>query len=128
MTFVDTNYFVRYLLRDNKIQCSKVQELFERAAVKKESLFTSTIVFFEIYWVLASVYKVDKKSIVKGLRSILKLDFIILDERSALVEALKVYSKSNLSLEDCYNLATARLHKATQFATFDQKLLKKFSN
>ena len=50
MIFVDTNYFVRFLLRDVELQFGKARKLFEDAADGRKVLFTSTIVIFEIYW------------------------------------------------------------------------------
>lgn len=55
MMFVDTNYFLRFLLEDNKAQAQKVKQLFETASRGEgEELTTSLVVFFEIYWVLTS--------------------------------------------------------------------------
>ena len=52
MIFVDTNLFVRYFLKDVLSQFRQVEKLFSDGAKKKKKLFTSTIVIFEIYWLL----------------------------------------------------------------------------
>lgn len=126
MTFVDTNFFVRFLLKDNLLQFNEVKKLFLAGASGKESLFTSTIVFFEIYWVIKSVYKFSKEKITKALKLVLSLDFIYIAEKDVLERTLETLSKNNLDLEDCYNLVYAQTHGAKSFKTFDQKLLKKF--
>lgn len=126
MIFVDTNYFLRYLLEDNKEQAEKVKKLFYAGAAGKEKLITSIIVYFEIYWVLSSYYQKKKTDLIKTFRSLLALEFIHLEERLILSKSIELFSESNLSLEDCYNLSLAKFKKCTKFATFDQKLKKYF--
>jgi len=125
MIFVDTNYFLRYLLRDNEKQYLIASKLIEEAALGTKELFTSTIVFFELQLVLGSVYNKQKANIVPILKSILaSLPFIRIEERSLLEESLGLYEEESVSLADCYNLLVARDRKVETFATFDQKLLK----
>ena len=126
MTFVDTNYFLRFLLADVSEQHRKAKGLFEDAALGKIKLFTSTIVFFEIYWVLASFYEKDKKQLTKILSDLLLMSFVKLIERDLLKQALEVFTKSNLDLEDSFNLVYAKKKKARIFKTFDKKLRKKW--
>ena len=125
MIFVDTNYFLRYLLSDNEKQYLIASKLIEEAALGTKELFTSTIVFFELQLVLGSVYNKQKANIVPILKSILaSLPFIRIEERSLLEESLGLYEEESVSLADCYNLLVARDRKVETFATFDQKLLK----
>jgi len=124
MIFVDTNYFLRFLLADNHEQSEKVKELFLSAAEGKNQLFTSNIVIFEIYWVLSSYYQRDKTEIISTLEKILTLEFIKIDDRPIFLQALDIFRQQPFSLEDCYHLAFARIQRAKSFATFDQKLAK----
>lgn len=121
MIFVDINYFLRFLLADEKNQHGQAKKLFENGATGKIKLFTSLIVFFEIYWVLSSFYKKDKKIISKVLRDLLKMSFIIISERNVLEKALNISQKKNLDLEDSFNLAYAQEKNAESFKTFDKK-------
>lgn len=124
MIFVDTNYFLRFLLADNREQSEKVKNLFLSAAEGKAQLFTSSIVIFEIYWVLSSYYKRDKMEMISTLEKILALEFIEVENRNIFLQALSLFREQNISLEDCYNLAFSNFKKAEAFATFDQKLAK----
>lgn len=121
MTFVDTNYFVRFLLKDNLQQYIAAKKLFTEAAQRKIKLTTSVVVFFEIVWVLRSSYGKDKQALVDSLVKVLKLD-LELAERNLLIESLNVFQKTALSLEDCYNLIFAKKNYDTSFKTFDKKL------
>ncbi|HEY4694723.1 MAG TPA: PIN domain-containing protein [Candidatus Nanoarchaeia archaeon] len=127
MIFVDTNFFLRFLLADNKGQFQEVKSLFSQAAEGRVKLFTSIIVYFEIYWVLSSFYKQNKPDTASTLEQILEMEFIFLEEHEILKTALKMFAGSNLSLEDCYNLAFAKSKKARSFKTFDKRLAKYFS-
>ncbi len=126
MKFVDTNYFLRFLLKDIDKQYIEVEQLFLKASQGKVKLFTSTIVFFEIYWVLFSFYEKKKEDINKALEKILELKFINLEERQILLNSLTRFKKTNFSLEDCYNLSFAKARVAKEFETFDIKLAKEF--
>lgn len=128
MIFVDTNYFLRFFLRDNREQYLIVKQFFLDGASGKLRLFTSLIVLFEVYWVLKSYYGKEKNDLIKTLYKILQFTFIGLSERQSLEKSLIIYEKENLSLEDCYNLVYSQDNKALSFATFDKKLSKKFKS
>lgn len=122
--FVDTNYFLRLLLRDNESQFQKVYTLFEQATNRQIRLHTSVIVFFELYWVLSSFYKQNKSACIDHLRNILRMNFIEIENREVLQEAVEMYNDSSLDLEDSYNVACFRSQKLDHFATFDKQVLK----
>ncbi len=125
MIFVDTNYFVRFLLHDNNQQYLTAKILFTEAAQRKIQLTTSLVVFFEVVWVLRSSYEKDKQALVDSLYKVLKLDFE-LEERNAVIESLNIFQEVNLSLEDCYNIVFSRRVGIKEFRTFDIKLGKEF--
>jgi predicted nucleic-acid-binding protein len=128
MKFVDTNYFLRFFLKDISDQHKEAHRLFQKAALGQEKLITSTVVFFEIYWVAESFYILDKKTITSFLRNILKMEFITLENREVLTIALSLYEDTSFDLEDAYNLTFATSSHATDFMTFDVRLGKKFKN
>lgn len=125
--FVDTNFFLRFLLKDVDAQHQKAKELFLRGSRREVELFTSLIVIFELYWVLASFYQKKKPKTIEVLREVLKLKFIELPERELLMQALEIYQKTTLDLEDSWNLVYAQINKADQFASFDRNLQKLFA-
>lgn len=122
MIFVDTNYFLRFLLKDNKEQFDGVKSLFEKGSRGEITLFTSIIVFFEIYWVLSSFYGKDKSEIIRILAQLLSLAFIRYENATLLENAVIIYRESQLDLEDSYNIAFYRENSGKEFRTFDGKL------
>ena len=121
MIFVDTNYFLRFLLKDNEQQYALAKKLFIEAAQKKIELSTSLVVFFEVVWVLKSSYGKNKQALVEALLNMLKLEFK-LPEKHMIIESLVLFQKTSVSLEDCYNLFFAKYQNSHEFKTFDVKL------
>ncbi|OJI06421.1 hypothetical protein BK004_03715 [bacterium CG10_46_32] len=124
MTFVDTNYFLRFLLEDVDAEHHVARELFREGASGSRALFTSTIVMFEIYWVLASFYRTEKRQLIGVLGDVLNMEFIQLEDRGLLRGALALFSAESIEFEDAYNTMYARANGATEFATFDKNLKK----
>lgn len=125
MIFVDTNYFVRFLLRDNKSQYLEAKQLFLDGAKGQKGFISSTVVFFEVFWVLRSVYGKDKEALVQILRKLLGLH-VEFHESQTLLASIDIFARYGLSLEDCYNLVFAKTQKIQSFKTFDLKLAKVF--
>lgn len=126
MIFVDTNYFLRFFLGDQVSQHEEAKALFQRAAKGEAELGTSAMVFFEVYWVATSFYAFHRENVAEFLHNILKMEFIDLENRDLLTQAVLLYADTSYDLEDAYNLAYARSIKAKAFATFDKKLQRKF--
>lgn len=124
MIFVDTNYFLRLILKDVDHQYKIAKPFFEKASKEDTLLTTSTLVFFEIFFILKNTYKKSKAEIIKILRNIINMSFLYLEEKHILINALKLYETSTVELQDCYNVAYCRDKDIEDFKTFDQKLQK----
>lgn len=126
MIFVDTNYFLRFLIRDDEKHYLVARKLFEDGAMGKTKLFTSDVVIFELKWVLSSFYMKNKQEIIDVLQNVLAMQFVDLAEKDMLIETVALFKNSTLEFEDCFNLSYARSMEADSLATFDQKLSNKF--
>jgi predicted nucleic-acid-binding protein len=124
--FVDTNYFLRLILKDVDHQYQEVCRVFAEAVSSNKRLFTSSLVYFEVAWVLVSVYKKGKNDLIKHLEEFLRLSFIDIEHRSKLADTIKIYKESSLSLEDCYYIIYGKAQNAS-LLSFDKKLLKVFN-
>lgn len=128
MTFVDTNCFVRIIENDNKTQVGEIEKLFLLGSKGKEELISSSIVFFEIYWLMKRLYGKKKEDLATVLRNVLAMSFIRWESGQTLFEAVEMMKKTNYDLEDAYNLAYARGKKANNMASFDKKLQRVWKN
>lgn len=128
MIFVDTNYFLRYLLNDVPKQADEVEQLFRRAIAGEEVLYTSVIVLFEISWVLKALYELPKERVIEALHKIVQLPFITMKDKSLILQALQLYETAHVSLEDCYNIVEAQALGCTTFSSFDKKAVTLFNS
>lgn len=124
MIFVDTNYFLRYFINDCSLQHQEAVSLFLAAGKGEKNLITSIIVVFEIFWILGSVYKLNKLKKISIIQDLLNMTFIKIEERNFLQKSLKIYKTTSLQIEDCYNLIYFYENKIKEMATFDKKLKK----
>ncbi len=122
--FIDTNCFLRLLLRDNTLQFKKTHKLFQQAIKGKVRLVSSTVVFFEIHWVLKSFYKKSKKECTTMLEKVLRVKSVFFDQREVLEEALDLFKETSIDLEDCYNIVFSQANDVDEFFSFDKKALK----
>lgn len=121
---VDTNVFLRFVLKDDIPLFIEASHLFENASKGKVQLFASNIVLFEISFVLKSVYKLSREEIIENLETILSSPYIEWVEQNNLQTALAIYATHpSLSLVDCYLHVKAKAIKAELF-TFDKNLKK----
>jgi len=125
MIFIDTNYFLRFLLGDVKSQHDEAEKFFLEYSGSKTGLFTSTIVFFEVYWVINAQFERDKSKVSDVLDKLLRMVFIEVENYNLLVRAVGLYKTSNLGLVDIFNMVYAQSKNAFEFKTFDKKLIKK---
>ncbi|RLC34657.1 hypothetical protein DRH14_02425 [Candidatus Shapirobacteria bacterium] len=128
MIFVDTIYFLRFFLKDNQKQFQTAKKLFQQAVTGQLKLFTSIIVFFEVYWVLKGVFGDKDPKVFSILSLILQMSFIQIPQRDILQQSLKNIDFYNFDMEDAYNAIYALKNKTTKIKTFDKKLLKKFNH
>ncbi len=124
MVFIDSNYFLRFLLDDDSYQHQVAKMIFQQAAEEQMRVCTSLVVILELFWVLSSFYQKTKSEVITIMQAILDLQFIELAERRYLQDALLLYKRSKIEFEDCYNVVYARARGVTDFKTFDKKLLR----
>ncbi|MFZ3068776.1 MAG: PIN domain-containing protein [Microgenomates group bacterium] len=122
MKFVDTNYFVRIIENDNEAQVEEIKKLFLRGAEGLEDLISSTVVLFEIYWLMKSFYGKEKEGLTRVLRDVLAMSFIKWESQKILMDAVFLMKKTNYDLEDAYNLVYAKNSGSEKLASFDMKL------
>ena len=120
---VDTNVFLRFLLKDNLSLYNQALYLLTKAKEGKVKLFVPSIVIFEIFFVLNSVYRFKKEEIIHNVESLLSVDYLSIDESTIFKQALIIYNNSNHSFTDCFLVAKAKSRKIDLF-TFDKKLSK----
>ena len=72
--FVDSNIFLRVLIKDNKKQYQESFTFLEAVKQNKLIAITNTPVLAEIVWTLLSFYKFPKEKVISGVKSIVQLN------------------------------------------------------
>ncbi|MEN8180272.1 MAG: type II toxin-antitoxin system VapC family toxin [Pseudomonadota bacterium] len=86
MKALDTNILVRFLVQDDELQASKVDQLFASAEQRKETLFVPLLVVLELIWVLQSAYAVARKDIILAISALLQMPVLEFEKQPVLRE------------------------------------------
>ena len=125
--FVDTNYFSRFLLADQKAQFKKAEQLFKKAEKGEIKLWTTDVVILEIIWTLHSFYKLKSPVIVEKIRQLLILPGVKFLNKDEILKALDLFIEKEVDFVDAYNFVLGKKAKVAGFVSFDkdfQKLTK----
>lgn len=122
----DTNFILRYLLRDNEAHFAEATDFFEKVRVGKESSLISESVLVECLYVLTKHYKVPRVEAAKSLAGILIYKGIVNPDSDLLSKALTLFAESTLDPVDCILLQRSAI-EGHGLRTFDKALLKRFA-
>ena len=120
MILLDANYILRFLLKDNL-------EMYEisKDCIVNNNCIVSSEVLVEVVFVLLKVYKVTRQDISKTLINILEYDNIIVNDKSIIIQSLKIFENKSLDFVDCILCAKSKKYI---IKTFDKKLSKCITN
>ncbi|KPQ13968.1 MAG: toxin-antitoxin system PIN family toxin component [Algoriphagus marincola HL-49] len=119
MEFIDANYILRYLLRDNANQYLKAKDIIEN-----KPIFVPEFIFAEVVYVLEKVYAVSRLEIQTNLESLIKYPNIELNQKNVCIEALQIYSTHRIDFADALLIAYYKTMRHSKLHTFDKKILK----
>ena len=117
MIALDTNVAVRLLVRDDPAQTAPAAAL-----VRGNDVLLTTTVLLKAEWVLRSRYGASRRTIHAGLRRLIDLDRLTVDQPSVADHALDWF-EAGMDLADALHLASSAA--ATEFATFDRRLARR---
>lgn len=113
--FVDTNIFIEILMRKG-IKSDRALKLLESDG----PLWTTTLAFAEVEWVLRDWFELPKKDVIDHLKRILSYKNLEITEKKLLVEAVGLYEVNNIDWTDCFNLAVVKEEKQSEIYSFDK--------
>lgn len=113
---IDTNYIVRYLVRDIEEEYQLAKIFFEDLSAES---WISTIVMAETVYILENHYKIRKKEAISAIESIIIQPNI--DCEKFIFDSLQIYKNSNISYYDSLILAETK-YKGCQLKSLDKKL------
>lgn len=99
--FIDTNIFLRVLVKEDIKQSEECFKLLEKIKTNTIEGFTAGIILAEIVWTLKSYYAVEKNQVINSLKAILHLSGLKIIDGYDHNWALKLYGTHNVKYVDC---------------------------
>jgi predicted nucleic acid-binding protein len=109
--FVDTNIFLRVLLKDELRSFNECVRFLDKIKQGEISGFTSTLVLAEINWVLLNIYKFHKIDVIDGLFSILNLKNLKIKDEFRLRLAIEIYANFQIKFIDALIASNPKIYK-----------------
>ena len=120
---VDTNVFLRFLLKDHQKHYRLAKQYISQAKKGKIILLLIPEVVLEINYVLRSVYSLSRKEAADILASLVKSPDLNVKNREILIESVKKYQKLNVDLSDIFIFEVGKKEKA-KVLSFDKDFLR----
>lgn len=126
--FADANFYLRFLLQDNQVQARKTEEILRKASRGEIKITFTPEVILEMEFVLRKVYRIPKPELVEKLASLVKTNYVYIEERAEWMDSFQLYQKMDLSLLDIFLFFQAQ-SKGAEVLSYDQDFekLKKLS-
>ena len=118
MLYIDANIILRYILNDHVELSPKAKKLIDENIAE-----TPIEVLCEVVFVLARVYKINRKDIADTLLDFYSSTKCILAHKEAVIRGIKYYGEKSLDFVDCI-LAGYYEAENIFIYTFDEKLEK----
>lgn len=119
---LDSNIWIRYLVRDNEASFQSCSALFTSMEKGNIRPYISTIILLEIYWVLTSYYKIKKKEAQKDIEKICATRGLVIVEKTDFRRAFALHKKTGVKLADC--LIATQVGKGIALCTYDREFAK----
>ena len=116
--WLDANVILRFLTGDPADLAAKARRVIRRASDDEVGLRVATVVIAEVVWVLGSYYQAPRDLIADQVRGLVLADGIDVENREAVLDALRMMQDANVSFVDAY-LATLARAGAEPVVTFD---------
>jgi len=98
--FLDSNIFLRPIVKDDEVKQNECRDLFNRVNENKLITVTSSFVLAEIVWVCQKFYGLDKETVVGALKRILNYKGIKVLDGSNTALAVDIYERYNIKFID----------------------------
>ncbi len=120
---IDTNFYLRYLLKDDIHAFETVSEYVDQARKLQIELIFLPQVLFEIEYVLRKVYKIHRAQISSILSEIVFTPYITIIDREIIESVVLIFQRKHIDLVDILLTVVADKQKA-EILTFDKELIK----
>lgn len=121
MDGLDTNVLVRFLLRDDEKQAQQARAAIEAAASNERPLRLSLLTVLETEWVLRSLAKFDKATVIETFQALLETRDLLIESEATLEQALHHFKNHTADFADCLMAAHYQQLGCRHMLTFDAR-------
>jgi predicted nucleic-acid-binding protein len=119
MIAIDTNIVVRFLTKDDPEQFKQTEQLFSQS---ETALLVPDSILLETEWVLRFAYKYSSIEVVNGLRKLLGLPNVFIEDTAKIAQVLD-WHEQGLDFADALHLANS--DALPELITFDDKFIRR---
>lgn len=123
----DTNFILRYLLRDVEEQFTEADAFFENVRSGRATAVITESVLVECLYILIKYYHVSRADAGVSLTTLLTYKGIANNDKEALTKSLTLFTETSLDPVDCILAARAAV-AGNSVMTFDKALKKLCTN
>lgn len=120
----DTNIWIRYIIRDNEKHFDEVTCLIRTNEEGLIQIYSSSIIFLEISYVLKNIYHFKFEEILEVLHTIMQTKGITIIQDTDIELALSYFEKYKVKFTDCLIASQLQLKEEIILITFDRELKK----
>jgi predicted nucleic-acid-binding protein len=123
MIGLDTNVLVRYIMQDDAKQSPLATRLIESRSAESPG-FITLVSIVEFFWVMSSVYELDRDQLVAALGGLLRTKEFVVERAEVVWKALRLFESANADFADCLIGTSAAAAGCEQMMTFDRGAVK----
>ena len=119
MIGLDTNVLVRYFVRDEPLQTQAADKVID-ALTPEEPGWIGQVALVELVWALRFMYRFEQEGIGAIVETLLRSRDVIVEQESAVHQALSLYRNSRAAFADCLIAILARAAGCGHVVTFNR--------
>lgn len=120
---LDTNIFIRFLVKDVSSQLENARRIFEEIEKGKIKGLVSVLVINEIIWILENFYEIERKVYIPKLLTLLSLKYLkIIEVKKGLIA--KILQKMQEKKYDFTDIYLSEIQEKRRIFSFDKDLEK----
>lgn len=124
---IDSNIFIRFLVKDIKPQFERARELFDKIEKEENKGLVSILVLNEIIWILENFYELKREIYLPKLLNLLALKQIKVIEikKDLIIKIFQEMQSRKFDFTDIYLVTIAESKKILSFDKDFKKLARK---
>jgi predicted nucleic-acid-binding protein len=119
-SFIDTNLFVRFLVKDVTKKSRKVKRLIDDLEQGKIEAEISDMVIAELVWVLESFYKLPPEEVAEKILYIVNLRGLKITNKKLILDSIADYISKKVDFIDSYNANYMKHQRISTIYSYDK--------